>query len=291
MTQFGSVGQLNVDVVARLDQLEKGFKDAEKRATKTGRNIERNVAGRGAGGQGLAAITQTALKAFASFSLIESGIKAATAATAAFRGEWETAAEVIKQLPLGVGPVATAIERLLVEFTPWGQAIRDANKDLERTNQLVDRIEQRQRKQVEAQNLLRRAIRESNLIGAQGFEAEFLTAENLADDKIKELQTRLRRAQSEKERSVLQRAITREEANRTLRRQDISRRIEEAISISPPGTLRGRELGRFEDFTVGQQFNAAQEQKRLDRERNSLLLKILRGQENVGSLSVGTGAF
>jgi len=122
MTQ-GTVGILNVDIRGRLDNLDKQLKLAESKAAKSAKKMDATFSG----------VAGKALKAFAVLGTVELAVKAATAASDAFKGEWESARAVIKTLPFGIGSVAGAIEGVLdrmLGVTAEAEKFKKLNADI-----------------------------------------------------------------------------------------------------------------------------------------------------------------
>lgn len=133
----GEVGRLNVVLEARLSKLEAGLKKAEQKTRATQKNIEK--AGEKINPFG--GITGAAMKAVAVMGTVELAIKGLNGLSAAFRGEWEDAAEAIKQLPAGIGPVAQGLEGMLARVTGIGEQIaRIQDETARRQKQLNERF-------------------------------------------------------------------------------------------------------------------------------------------------------
>jgi hypothetical protein len=276
----GSLATLGIDIVTRLDRLRSQFAQAEKQAADAGKRIE-NAVNKG----GLTGITQTALKAFASFSLLEGGVKALTVASQAMRGEWEEAGELVKQLPLGIGPLAQGIEGLILSTTSWGRSITKAREEIEKTEKAIEQLgrqnELRISRQIKAQEALTEARREGSRIGRTGFELDILTLEEETGDRLQALQRQLSSAQSVKEKERLQNAIEQETINSARRRAALAT----SIAKNPVQSVTfGRTRRPFEAISnVGRP--ARDKAILLDEERNRLLKRLNETQIAIGVLN------
>lgn len=202
MSQFGSVGQLGVDIFARLGKLDKGLKEAESKTLRAGKNIEDKLEKQGIGG-----VAKTALKAFAAFSLIEAGIKSATAITAVFKGEWESAAASIKSLPLGIGALATGLDGLLREVTGFNQELKEQEELQKRANRQLELAAKLSKQRLDSQRALNDVLRQGQTIGLTGFRKEFEALAFGAADRERQLRDQLRTTQDPEGRRNLESAI------------------------------------------------------------------------------------
>lgn len=92
-----------------------GLKRTEKDAEKSGKKIEKTIAD--SGEQGFSKFTKFAADAVTKMGLLELKIKGINALTDVFNGDMKSAAETIKQLPAGIGPVAQGLEVMLGNIT------------------------------------------------------------------------------------------------------------------------------------------------------------------------------
>jgi preprotein translocase subunit SecF len=132
-----AAGRLEVEIMARLDKLEAGLKKAEQSAKSTGSAIDKSMS---------TPTGKTALamgKVLGSMAALELGVKGlnaglqfASGVTAAFAGESQKAedafiamGEVVKTLPAGIGPLAQAVEDLVLAF----HDLDEITKENERT--------------------------------------------------------------------------------------------------------------------------------------------------------------
>tara|TARA_Y100000114_G_C11739574_1_gene318170 strand:+ start:473 stop:1546 length:1074 start_codon:yes stop_codon:yes gene_type:complete len=132
-----AAGRLEVEIMARLDKLEAGLKKAEQSAKSTGSAIDKSMS---------TPTGKTALamgKVLGSMAALELGVKGlnaglqfASGVTAAFAGESQKAedafiamGDVMKTLPAGIGPLAQAVEDLVLRF----QDLDEITKENERT--------------------------------------------------------------------------------------------------------------------------------------------------------------
>ena len=115
-----AIGSLRVEVTASIAQLEKQLKAVEQKLAKTGKTIDDTLATPGA------KMAVNMGKVFAVMGAIEFAAKAASAGVSlldAFSAQaagnaaeaskhFDAVAETIKQLPMGIGPVAAALEEI-----------------------------------------------------------------------------------------------------------------------------------------------------------------------------------
>jgi len=120
-----SAGRLEVEIVARLEGLERGLAAAEARVQKTGKVIDKTLATPGARfGLGMA-------KAVAAIKAVETGVKAVGVGMSVFAAlsaeaagnskeaakQWENVSNTVKQLPLGLGAIASSIEAIFAQVS------------------------------------------------------------------------------------------------------------------------------------------------------------------------------
>jgi len=135
-----AIGSLRVEVTASIAQLEKQLKAVEQKLAKTGKTIDDTLATPGA------KMAVNMGKVFAVMGAIEFAAKAASAGVSlldAFSAQaagnaaeaskhFDAVAETIKQLPMGIGPVAAALEDLMHKALGVDEAMRrvtEAQKD------------------------------------------------------------------------------------------------------------------------------------------------------------------
>jgi hypothetical protein len=97
--------QLELDVFASTDKLEKGLKRAEQAVDKTTGQMDR---GSKAADKGFSDLLGTVTKVAGSLFILEGAFKAGTAAASAMAGDTEAAANALKSLPL-IGPLVTSV--------------------------------------------------------------------------------------------------------------------------------------------------------------------------------------
>lgn len=120
MAKSGKVGGIHVDIQARLDKLDKTLNEAKaktKRAAADMEKIGKNIQFGAMLAKGLAAM-----------GALEAGIKGLTVGTQLWKGEMTAAAEGLKAMPMGIGPVVTAVDDLLKLWTGVADSIADVNK-------------------------------------------------------------------------------------------------------------------------------------------------------------------
>ena len=135
-----AIGSLRVEVTASIAQLEKQLRAVEQKLAKTGQTIDNTLATPGA------KMAVNMGKVFAVMGTIEFAAKAASAGVSlldAFSAQaagnaaeaskhFDAVAETIKQLPMGIGPVAAALEDLMHKALGVDEAMRrvtEAQKD------------------------------------------------------------------------------------------------------------------------------------------------------------------
>ena len=138
MPPEGEVGRLNVPIRGDLRKFEGDLKRAEAQAKKGAAKIAATAEKITIGG-----ITGAAMKATASFGAIELGLKSIGAATAAIKGDFAKAAELVKQLPAGIGPAAQALEFVLDSITGTTAAVLE----IQRQTLLIDKRRVKQAQQ------------------------------------------------------------------------------------------------------------------------------------------------
>tara|TARA_R100001510_G_scaffold57782_1_gene67737 strand:+ start:5704 stop:6813 length:1110 start_codon:yes stop_codon:yes gene_type:complete len=129
-----AAGKLEVEIVARLDKLEQGLKQAEQRVKKTGKTMDDALASPG----GKLAVNMG--KVFAVMGAAEGAIKGVGAAmhvasglgklmegnAEGFRESMAASAELLKTLPFGIGALVTGFEQVLMSLL----AIEDLQQKL-----------------------------------------------------------------------------------------------------------------------------------------------------------------
>jgi len=134
----GEVGKLNIKLRAKLDELQKDLKKAEAMAKKSGKVAEQS------GKVSLGGMAGAAMKATAAFGGLELAVKGIDAISEAVSGNFEGAAEMIKTLPAGIGPFATALEGVLGKVTGISAAIAGIREETERiASQAADQLRER----------------------------------------------------------------------------------------------------------------------------------------------------
>ena len=127
-----AIGSLRVEVTASIAQLEKQLRAVEQKLAKTGQTIDNTLATPGA------KLAVNMGKVFAVMGSIEFAAKAASAGVSlldAFSAQaagnaaeaskhFDAVAETIKQLPMGIGPVAAALEDLMHKAMGVDEAMR-----------------------------------------------------------------------------------------------------------------------------------------------------------------------
>ena len=131
-----AIGSLSVEITASIAQLERQLKAVEQKLAKTGKTIDDTLATPGA------KMAVNMGKVFAVMGAIEFAAKAASAGVSlldAFSAQaagnaaeaskhFDAVAETIKQLPMGIGPVAAAIEDLMHKVMGVDEAMRRVTK-------------------------------------------------------------------------------------------------------------------------------------------------------------------
>ena len=128
-----AAGRLEIDVTARLDRLDAGLRRAEQMIKKAGGQIDSAM------NTPTGKVAMTMGKVLGSMAALELGIKAFNAGmkltealTAEFSGSAQDAdkafmemGEIVKQLPAGIGPVAQAIEQLVMLVSGESETIAE----------------------------------------------------------------------------------------------------------------------------------------------------------------------
>lgn len=131
-----AAGILEVDIVARMDKLEKGLKKAEQQMAKTGDTIDKSL------GSGGAKAAMAMGKVFAVMGAIEGAAKGISAATEVTRGifaglngdaeEFQRsmgkAEELLLALPFGIGPVVQGIKDLVYSIGGFNKSLEEAER-------------------------------------------------------------------------------------------------------------------------------------------------------------------
>jgi hypothetical protein len=135
-----AIGSLRVEVTASIAQLEKQLKAVEQKLAKTGKTIDDTLATPGAKmavnmGKVFAvmgAIEFAAKSASAAVSLLDAFSAQAAGNAAEASRHFDAVSETIKQLPMGIGPVAAALEDLMHKALGVDEAMRKLVKAEER---------------------------------------------------------------------------------------------------------------------------------------------------------------
>ena len=98
-------------VAGYSERANKEFTEIEQRAAKAADKIEGKL--RSAGDDGFGAMTKAAAKTLAVMGAVELGVKGIDVVLALAQGDVESAAELVKTLPGGIGAVATAMDGLI----------------------------------------------------------------------------------------------------------------------------------------------------------------------------------
>ena len=109
----GEVAKLNIGVEAKLDKYGKNLKKAEKMAATSAKKIESHTSRVNFGGR----LVESALRATTAMGTLEIAVKGVDAVGEALAGNFDKSAELIKQMPAGIGPLATAMESVLGKIT------------------------------------------------------------------------------------------------------------------------------------------------------------------------------
>ena len=131
-----AAGILEVDIVARMDKLQKGLDKAEQEMKKTGDTIDKSL------GSGGAKAAMAMGKVFAVMGAIEGGAKAISAATEITRGifaglagdseEFQRsmgkAEELLLSLPFGIGPVVQGIKDMILSMGGFNKSLKEAEE-------------------------------------------------------------------------------------------------------------------------------------------------------------------
>jgi chromosome segregation ATPase len=143
----GEAGQLEIEIRARLKKFEKDLKEAERKAAKSGKKIEKSTSKIELGG-----LVGQAAKVTAAVGTIETAFSAVDVASKVMKGNFEGAAEVLKQLPFGIGAATRRLEGVLSVMTGIGKQMDKIKKD----TATIER--RREQQKTDAQQL--RAIRD-----------------------------------------------------------------------------------------------------------------------------------
>jgi hypothetical protein len=160
-----AAGKLEIDITARLDKLDKGLAQAEHMVKKTGGTIDSAMntpTAKVALGMGKVLGAMSALElGIKGFS---AGMKLTEALTAEFAGSAMQAddafaemGEIVKQLPAGLGPVAQAVEQLVMLISGEGAEI-EANLKTAAAGALREQIINAGDAQVKTNRQLQRQI-------------------------------------------------------------------------------------------------------------------------------------
>jgi hypothetical protein len=77
-------------------------------------------------------------KVFAAMGAVEGAARGVSALTAAFRGDFQSAAEEIKRLPFGIGAAASALEGVLDILTRTSEQIEENNALAKKQNEIAE---------------------------------------------------------------------------------------------------------------------------------------------------------
>jgi len=166
----GEVGKIRVSVETRLNKLEAGLRQAEKRVEKSASRMAES--GRKAG----AAFTDKLAKGFAMLAGIESAAKAVTAVSQAMRGDMEALDQTLRSIPAGIGPVIGALIDMHDELSGKNALEQFQEKEKKRNEILDKRID-----------ILKKIRHETNLIGKEGAEKARLQVNQKADEQINQI--------------------------------------------------------------------------------------------------------
>ena len=119
--------QLELELIAKIDDLERGMKDAQHAVEKSSDKMEQ--ATKDAAEKGMAPLLETVAKVAAVMWVAEGAIKGAAAAVYGMAGDTEAAVNAIKGLPI-VGPIATAIFDFADALEYAGNEATDAREDV-----------------------------------------------------------------------------------------------------------------------------------------------------------------
>jgi hypothetical protein len=106
-------------------------------------------------------------KVFAAMGAVEGAARGVSAVTAAFRGDFQSAAEEIKRLPFGIGAAASALEGVLDILTRTSEQIEENNALAKKQNEIAE-------KRLTVLQRVKAARLEDEAESATGFERERL---------------------------------------------------------------------------------------------------------------------
>ena len=147
-------GRLEVEISGRMEKLEGALRRAESEAKRTGDTLDKTL------NTPSAKLAMNMGKIFAAMGFVELATKSASAGFSALQGlsesfagnteeaakHWEATAETVKTLPMGLGPVAAAIEQILFNVSGLQTKLDEiAGKEAEiaQIDQLIQSIKQR----------------------------------------------------------------------------------------------------------------------------------------------------
>ena len=116
-----TVGKLNVKIEADNQGLQSGLNKAEQQVQKSAQKMQRSIEKNVKFGAGMA-------KGLAAMGALEAGLKGVMAISKAFKGDIDGVNEALAQMPFGIGPVASAVQGLAMEWYGVAEAQEAANK-------------------------------------------------------------------------------------------------------------------------------------------------------------------
>lgn len=130
--------ELELELIAKIDDLEKGMKDAQRAVESSSDKMEQ--ATKDAAEKGMAPLLETVAKVAAVMWIAEGAFKGAASAVYAMAGDTEAAVNAIKGLPI-VGPIATAIFDFADALEYAGEEATDAREDLLKLSIAIQTLE------------------------------------------------------------------------------------------------------------------------------------------------------
>uniref|UniRef100_A0A6M3K7F4 Uncharacterized protein n=1 Tax=viral metagenome TaxID=1070528 RepID=A0A6M3K7F4_9ZZZZ len=172
--------ELDIEIKAR-NLSQQGFSSAAQSAQKFKGDVDKGMGGFAS------SVTEKLSKIKAYFGAASAGLKSVVAITAMWNGETEKAHEILKSLPLRIGPLYSALYDVLGVLT-------GINEEIEKTKKLMkDNAEEARRNQAsvaQSMSLKERtaATREATgMIGTEGKDREIQSLRNTRDAHLREI--------------------------------------------------------------------------------------------------------
>jgi len=226
------------------DETAKTFGKVSKSTKKFAKDLNEKV---GAGA------ANNLAKVFGILGSIEGGMKGINAVTELFSGNIEDAAEKMKTMPLGIGPVFTAVQDLAFAWAGVNDAIEEANRLVEEQNRRNKVLETNAKRRVVGLQTLETLNHELRMAKASEFEKQKIQLEHDTAQRIKKI-----REDGAKEQSAFSEKMTQAAIAKVLELEKI-RAKEIAVARAEAADAEGKAFLAELDKKKEAEIKAAQE--------------------------------